>query len=134
MPKTLRVGYNFIERKALGRKFDEFDTVLSLVEFARRLRSAAPVPNSFRLVGLDSALYHAEDREAFCVRLRRLLSQGARQLFRTNPTIQIVVDRLMMDRHPKIVVQGTEISLYPIFGRTLEQIEADWFYSTFTLA
>ena len=129
--KILSVGYNVVERASIGKKFEEFDERISVVDFLRRLRRKQKIPRKIAILGLDFLLFENKTSMQY---IRKLLSNSTSYFFETNPVIVFIVgEKLSINRKLKIRIRGEEIDLYPLFGNRLTQKDIDWFYSPFNI-
>jgi hypothetical protein len=129
--KLLEVGYNLVERESIGKKYEEFQELMSIVQFLRNLRSQTNIPRKVAVSGLDKLLLQGEETTAY---VRRTLSNASDYLISKSFTIQFIIEgRLTIDREPKIRMLDKEIRLRPIFGDRLVVRDVDWFYSPFNI-
>jgi len=131
--KILRSGYNFVERNLLGRKIEDVEETLSIVEFLRCLRRGEGLPQRVKVVGLDHLLLRWQDRDSARF-LRRLLSDASDRLMQQNPVVVFVVERITLDREPKLVLGHQTVRFYHIFSKGLVQQDVGYFYSPFSLS
>jgi len=131
--KSLRSGYNFVERNLLGRKIEDVEEILSIIEFLRRLRRGERLPQRVKVAGLDHLLLRWQGRDTARF-LRRLLSDASDRLMRQNPIVVFVVERITVNREPKLVVGGKPVRFYHIFSKGLVQQGVGYFHCPFSLS
>jgi hypothetical protein len=122
--KPMSVGYNLIERRLIGREYEEIDERLSIVEFLRRLRRGEGVGKVVAVTGFEELIV-GEDVASY---VRGILSRAADKLRTT--VIQLPIDgELVLDMEPKIKTRGREIRLTLIFGNRIMARAPGYFYS-----
>lgn len=131
--RQLRSGYNFVECNLLGRKVEDAEETLSIVEFLRRLRRGERLPQRVKVAGLDHLLLRWQDRDSTRF-LRRLLSDAGDRLMRQNPIVVFVVERITLNREPKLVLGRQTVRFYHIFSKGLVQQGVGYFHSPFSLS
>jgi hypothetical protein len=123
--KLMDVGYNLVERKHLGKEFEEISEKISIIEFLRRLHRRQAVKPKISVVGLDEALLSDGKISLY---IRGLLVRSTSLLW--NHIIQFPIDGdLVLNREPKIRYRGREISLIPIFGNRIVPKADGYFHS-----
>lgn len=121
----MEVGYNLVERKLIGEKFEEIKEKISIVEFLRRLKQKQLINQTIAIIGFEEILLTGEETARY---IRRILSNSVNQL-RTH-IIQIIIDgSLIINTEPKIKVPTQEIRLTPIFGNRLTIKTVGYFHS-----
>ena len=129
--KVLSVGYNLVERKSIGEKYEEFEERMSIINFLRRIKRKEEIPKKVAVIGFDALLLQDDKMSRH---IRRILSDSTSYFFKRNPIIVFIIgERLVIDREPKIRFRGKEMNLYPIFGNRLTQKDVDWFHSPFNI-
>jgi hypothetical protein len=131
--KSLRSGYNFVERNLLGRKIEDIEGTISIVAFLRLLRRGETPPRQVKVEGLDRLLLRMQDRESGRF-LRRLLSDASDTLMQYGPVILFPVARIGWNLHPKLVVDGEDVLFYNIFSKGLRQEDVGHLWSGFSLS
>jgi len=131
--KSLRSGYNFVERNLLGRKIEDIEEAMSIVAFLRLLRCGEAPPRQVKVEGLDRLLLRMQDRESGRF-LRRLLSDASDTLMWHSPVILFPVARIGWNLHPKLVVDGEDVAFYHIFSKGLRQEDVGYFRCPFTVS
>jgi hypothetical protein len=125
----MEVGYNLVERKHLGKEFEEISEKISIIEFLRRLQREQALELKISVVGLDELLLSGDKISSY---VRSLLVKSTGILW--NHIIQFPIDgELVLNREPKIKYRGREISLTPIFGNRLMPKADGYFYSPFNI-
>jgi hypothetical protein len=125
----MEVGYNLVERKLLGKEFEEIEERMSIVEFLRRLLRGKDVGDKVSAVGLDELLSLNERVVSY---IRDLLVRSTGLLW--GRIIQFPIDgSLVLNREPKIRYRGKEIRLTPIFGNRLIPKASGYFHSPFNI-
>jgi len=127
--RLMEVGYNLVERKYLGKEFEEISEKISIIEFLRRLQRGQIIKPKISVVGLDEVLLSGGKISFY---IRSLLVKSTGILW--NHIIQFPIDGdLVLNREPKIMYRGREISLIPIFGNRLVPKADGYFYSPFNI-
>jgi hypothetical protein len=127
--KLMDVGYNLVERKHLGKDFEEISEKISVIEFLRKLQRRQTIESKISVVGLDEALLSGDKISLY---IRSLLVRSTGLLW--NHIIQFLIDGdLVLNREPKIRYRGREISLTPIFGNRLAPKADGHFHSPFNI-
>jgi hypothetical protein len=127
--KLMDVGYNFVERKYLGKEFEEINEKMSIIEFLRRLHRRQAMKPKISVVGLDEVLLSDDKISSY---IRSLLVKSIGLLW--NHIIQFPINGdLVLNREPKIRYKGKEISLTPIFGNRLVLKADGYFHSPFNI-
>jgi len=127
--KLMDVGYNFVERKHIGREFEEIGGKISIIEFLRRLQRRQAINPKISVAGLDEMLYLDVKISSY---IRGILVKSTGILW--NHIIQFPIDGdLVLNREPKIRYRGKEISLTPIFGNRLVPKADGYFHSPFNI-
>lgn len=120
----MSVGYNLVERKLIGKEFEDIEEKLSIIEFLRRLRKGEKISKAVAVIGFEELIAN-EDSALY---VRRILSRSVDKLRTT--IIQLQVDgELVLDMEPRIKVRGREIRLTPIFGNRITPRAPGYFYS-----
>ena len=123
--RLMEVGYNLVERKLIGKKFEEIEEKMSIIEFLRRLNRKEGINRKIAVIGFEEVLLSGEGMARY---VRQILVRSVNML--RNHIIQIIVDgELVLDREPKIRYKGKEVSLILIFGNRLKPKEVGYFYS-----
>ena len=99
-----------MERNLLGRKIEDIEETISIVAFLRLLRRGETPPRLVKVEGLDRLLLRMQDRDSSRF-LRRLLSDASDTLMQYGPVILFPVARIGWNLHPKLVVDGEDVSL-----------------------
>jgi len=123
--KPLRPGYNLIEEELIGKKYEDIEEKISILEFLRRLKRKQPVSRKIAVIGFDELIIEGPEVARI---VRSILSRAVEQL--RNHIIQLPIGgRLVMDMEPKLRLRGREIRLALIFGNRLEIVEPGYFRS-----
>jgi len=123
--KPLRPGYNLIEEELIGKKYEDIEEKISILEFLRRLKRKQPVSRKIAVIGFDELIIEGPEVARI---VRSILSRAVEQL--RNHIIQLPIGgRLVMDMEPKLRLRGREVRLALIFGNRLEIMEPGYFYS-----
>lgn len=125
----LKAGYNLVERKLIGHRYEDASEVMSIVQFLRRLQGGEALPRRLKVTGLDRLMATLNDLKP----LRRALHEAQDSLLRRSPVILLPVEKLTMDAEPKMYWRNQEIRLRPLFGNRLEQQGVGYFYSPFNI-
>jgi predicted regulator of amino acid metabolism with ACT domain len=121
----MEVGYNLVERKLVGEKFEEIKEKMSIVEFLRRLKQKQPINQTIAVTGFEEILLTGEETAGY---IRRILSTSVNQL--RAHIVQLIIDgSLIINTEPKIKVPTQEIRLTPIFGNRLTMKTIGYFHS-----
>ncbi|GEM_PF-978475 len=131
--KSLRSGYNFVERNLLDRKIEDIEETMSIVAFLRLLRRGEAPPRQVKVVGLDRLLLRMQDRDSSRF-LRRLLADASDTLMQRGPIILFPVTKIGWNLHPKFVVDGKDVQFYHIFSKGLRQEDVGYLWSGFSLS
>ena len=131
--KSLRSGYNFVERTLLGRKIEDIEETMSIIAFLRLLQQGEAPPRQVKVEGLDRLLLRMQDRESGRL-LRRILADASDSLMQRGPVILFPVSRIAWNLHPKLVVDGQEVQFYPLFSKGLRQEDVGHCWSGFSLS
>jgi len=131
--KSLRSGYNFVERNLLGNKIEDIEETISIVAFLRLLRCGEAPPRQAKVEGLDRLLLHMQDRDSSRF-LRRLLSEASDTLMQSGAVILFPLARISQNLHPKLVVDGKDVQFYHIFSKGLRQEDVGYFRCPFTIS
>lgn len=125
MKQLMEVGYNLVERKLVGKEFEEIDEKLSIIEFLRKLYRKQSIPQKIAITGLEDALLSGEETARYI----RTILVNSTNIIRTK-IIQIQVDgELVLNKEAKIRYKSKEISLTPIFGSRIQQKTIGYFHS-----
>jgi hypothetical protein len=128
----LDIGFNIIE-KTNPQIFKE---KISAIEFLRKIRKEGKFPYNFAVTGLDSLLYHTEDKEKISQYIRKTLQDHANFLISGNYIIQIIIDGTLhiveSYERPRVRYKGEEFLIYAIFGR-VKQIDLKHFLAPLNL-
>ena len=131
--KSLRSGYNFVERNLLGKKIEDIETTMSIVAFLRLLRRGERLPRQVKVEGLDRLLLRMQDRDSSRF-LRRLLSDASDTLMQSGSVILFPVAKIGQNVHPKLVVDGKDVRFYHIFSKGLKPEDVGYFRCPFTIS
>jgi len=130
--EALRVGYNLIEIDKIGKKYEDINEMMSIINFLRLLNENVNIPKKIKVLGLERFLT-IEDRELSKF-VRNLLSQNASKLLQKNHIVLFSVSHISLDTEPRLGrVEEKPIRLVPIFGNRLEQIDIGYFYAPFNI-
>jgi len=128
----LKVGYNLVEIDKIGKKYEDINEMMSIINFLRLLNQNADIPKKIKVLGLERFLT-IEDRELSKF-VRNLLSQNASKLLQKNHIVLFPVSHISLDTEPRLgKVEEKPIRLVPIFGNRLEQIDIGYFYAPFNI-
>jgi hypothetical protein len=123
--QIMEVGYNLIERKLIGKGFEEIEDKISVIEFLRRLRQKQTINQKIAVTGLEEALLAVEEIAKY---VRKILLDSTNML-RTH-IIQFPINgELILNREPKIKYKAKEVSLTPIFGNRIKPKTIGLFHS-----
>jgi hypothetical protein len=131
--KSLRSGYNFVERSLLGNKIEDIEETISIVAFLRLLQHGETPHRQVKVEGLDRLLLHMQDRDSSRF-LRRLLSEASDTLMQSGAVILFPMARISQNLHPKLVVDGKDVQFYHIFSKGLRQEDVGYFCCPFTIS
>jgi len=131
--KSLRSGYNFVERNLLGRKVEDIQEAMSIIAFLRLLQRGEAPPRQVKVEGLDRLLLRMQDRASGRL-LRRILADASDSLMQRGPVILFPVSRIAWNLHPKFVVDSQEVQFYPLFSKGLRQEDVGHCWSGFSLS
>jgi hypothetical protein len=131
--KSLRSGYNFVERNLLGHKIEDIEETMSIVAFLRLLPHGETLPRQVKVEGLDRLLLRMQDRESGRF-LRRLLSEASDTLMQGGAVVLFPVARIGQNLHPKLVVDDKDVQFYHIFSKGLRQEDVGYFRCPFTIS
>jgi hypothetical protein len=131
--KSLRSGYNFVERSLLGRKIEDIEETMSVVAFLRLLRRGETPPRQVKVEGLERLLLRMSDRDSGRF-LRRILSDAGDILMQRGPVILFAVAKIGQNLHPRFVVDGKDVPFYHLFSKGLRQEDVGHFWSGFSLS
>jgi len=124
-PKLMEVGYNLVERRLIGKEFEEIEDKLSVIEFLRRLKRKQEIKPRICVIGLDEALLGDKYIAGY---IREVLVDSI-NILRTY-IIQFQMNGLLtFNREPKIRYRGKEISLTPLFGNRIKMKSIGYFHS-----
>jgi len=123
--KLMEVGYNLIERKLIGKEYEEIKDKISIIEFLRRLKRKQKINQKISVTGLEEALLTGTKTPTY---IRRILKASTSRL--RNHIIQIQIKgELTLNRQPKIRYKGREIPLTPIFGNRIKPKTIGYYHS-----
>lgn len=131
--KSLRSGYNFVERNLLGSKIEDVEETISIVAFLRLLHRGETPPRQVKVEGLDRLLLRMQDRDSGRF-LRRILSDASDVLMRRGPVVLFAVAKMGQNMSPKLVVDGKDVQFYHIFSKGLRQEDVGHWWSGFGLS
>ena len=131
--KSLRSGYNFVERILLGHKIEDIEETMSAIAFLRLLRRGEVPPRQVKVEGLDRLLLKMQDRDSSRF-LRRLLSDAGESLMQSGPVILFPVVKIGWNLHPKLMVDSKDVPFYHIFSKGLRQEDVGHCWSGFSLS
>jgi len=123
--QLMEVGYNLIERKLVGKEFEEIEAKISIIEFLRRLRGRQTVNQRIAVIGLEEALLSGEKTARY---VRNILVESTGML--RAHIIQFPINgELVLNREPKIRYKAKEVSIAPIFGNRIKPKTIGFFHS-----
>ncbi|MBM4467668.1 MAG: hypothetical protein FJ014_19290 [Chloroflexi bacterium] len=131
--KSLRSGYNFVERNMLGNKIEDIEATISIIAFLRLLQRGEIPPRQVKVDGLDRLLLRMQDRDSSRF-LRRLLSEASDALMKSGAVVLFPVARIGQNLHPKLVLDGQDVQFYHIFSKGLRQEDVGYFRCPFTIS
>ncbi len=131
--KSLRPGYNFVERSQLRVKIEDIEETMSIIAFLRLLRRGQAPPRQVKVEGLDRLLLRMQDRESSRF-VRRLFSDASDVLMQSGPVVLFPVARIGWNLHPKLVVEGKDVRFFHIFSKSLRQEDVGHCWSGFSLS
>jgi len=123
--KLMEVGYNFVERKLLGKEFEEIEEKMSIVEFLRRLNRKHAIDQKISVTGFEEALLTEGDAANY---IRKILKTSI-SILRTRIMQFPINGELTLNREPKIRFKSRELSLTPIFGNRIKPKTIGYFHS-----
>lgn len=111
------IGFNIIHKS----NPDIFKEKISIIQFLKDLNEGRRFPPDFAVLGLDTLLYYAEDKERIAKYIRNILQDNANHLVAGNYIIQIVIEGdikvVESDERPMVVFKKEEFPLYPVISR-----------------
>lgn len=120
------IGFNIVQKN----NPEIFPRRTSIIRFLRGLKKGEEFPRDFAVLGVDSLIFYAEDKEEISKYIRNTLADNANQLVSKNYIIQIVIEgdlEVIEDAEKPIVkYQNESFSLYNIFGR-MKRIDLEQF-------
>jgi hypothetical protein len=123
--QLMEVGYNLIERKLVGKGFEEIEDKISIIEFLRRLRGRQTISQKIAVTGLEEALLAGEETARY---IRKILVDSTSML--RAHIIQFPINgEIVLNREPKIKYKVKEVSIVPIFGNKIKPKTIGYFYS-----
>jgi len=123
--KLMEVGYNLIERKLMGKEFEEIKEKMSIIEFLRRLHRRQTINQKISVTGLEEVLLTGPETARY---IRGILINSTNTL-RTH-IIQFPINgELTLNKEPKIRYKSKEISMTPIFGNRIKLKTIGFFHS-----
>ncbi len=123
--QLMEVGYNLVERKMIGKEFEEIKDKISILEFLRRLHRRQTINQRIAVTGLEEALLAGEETAKY---IRKILIDSTSKL--RNHIIQFPINgELILNREPKIRYKAKEASLAPIFGNRIKLKTVGFFHS-----
>jgi hypothetical protein len=131
--KSLRSGYNFVERSLLGHKIEDIEEAMSIIAFLRLLYHGEMPPRQVKVEGLDRLLLRMQDRESGRF-LRRIFSDASDILMPRGPVVLFSVAKISQNMNPKLVVDSKDVEFYHIFSKGLRQEDVDHWWSGFSLS
>jgi hypothetical protein len=128
-PILMDVGYNLVERKLLGKEFEEIEEKISIIEFLRMLQRKQAIKPKISVIGFDEVLLSEGKISSY---IRSILVRSTNILW--NHIIQFPINgELVLNQEPKIRYKHKEISLTPIFGNRLMPKAIGYFHSPFNI-
>jgi hypothetical protein len=125
----MNVGYNLVERRYVGKEFEEIHERVSIIEFLRKLKKGQKIEMKISVTGLDEILFSNHEMASY---IRDLLVRSTDLLW--NHIIQFLIDgEIVLNRVPKIRYRGREINLTLIFGNRLKPKANGYFHSPFNI-
>ena len=123
--QLMEVGYNLIERKLIGKEFEEIEDKISIIEFLRRLREKQTINQRIAVTGLEELLLAGVETARY---IRKILV-GCTSMLRAH-IIQFPINgELVLNREPKITYKAKEVSIAPIFGNRIRPKTIGYFHS-----
>lgn len=130
--ELLKSGYHLIETDKIGKKYENINETMSIINFLRLLHQNATIPKKIKVLGFERFLT-IEDKELSKF-VRNLLSQNASKFLQKNHVVLFPVSHISLDAEPRLgKVEEKPIRLVPIFGNRLEQIDIGYFYAPFNI-
>ena len=121
----MEVGYNLIEKKMIGKGFEEIEDKISIIEFLRRLYGRQTINQKIAVTGLEEALLSSEETARY---IRKILVDSTSML--RAHIIQFPINgELVLNREPKIKYKAKEVSVAPIFGNRIKPKTIGFFHS-----
>jgi hypothetical protein len=122
------IGYHVVSKTAV-QSANTFDDEMSIVEFLRRVEYMEDLPYDVTVHGLDSYVRGADDPEATCEYIHKILSERVNYLLNKNPRVQFVVSEVEFWDEPVLLDGNDHVRLNTIFHGALRQEGAGWFSS-----
>jgi len=123
--QLMEVGYNLIEKKMIGKGFEEIEDKISIIEFLRRLYGRQTINQKIAVTGLEEALLSSEETARY---IRKILVDSTSML--RAHIIQFPINgELVLNREPKIKYKAKEVSVAPIFGNRIKPKTIGFFHS-----
>jgi len=123
--QLMEVGYNLIEKKMIGKGFEEIEDKISIIEFLRRLYGRQTINQKIAVTGLEEALLSSEETARY---IRKVLVDSTSML--RAHIIQFPINgELVLNREPKIKYKAKEVSVAPIFGNRIKPKTIGFFHS-----
>ena len=122
------IGFNIIEKN----NPEIFPERMSIVKFVKGLERGENFPPDFAIIGVDSLIYYAENRDKVSKYIRNILLDNVNQLVAGNYIIQVIIEghlEVIEDAEKPIVNYKNEtFDLYQIFGR-MKRIDLRHFHA-----
>jgi len=123
--QLMEVGYNLIERKMVGKDFEEIEDKISIIEFLRKLHRRQTINQRIAVTGLEEALLSGEETVRY---IRKILVDSTGML--RAHIIQFPINgEIVLNREPKIRYKAKEVSITPIFGNRIRPKAIGYFHS-----
>jgi len=121
----MKAGYNLVEKRSIGKEFEEIKDKMSIIEFCRKLKRNEQIKKMISVTGLEEALALGDEIARY---IRGILVNSVGML--RGHIIQFPINgELRLYKEPKIKYKDSEISLTPIFGNRLKQERPGFFHS-----
>ncbi|MCL0070088.1 hypothetical protein M1N85_05255 [Dehalococcoidia bacterium] len=76
--ETLKAGYNLVERRFIGHRYEDVSEVMSVIQFLRHLDGEKALPRRVKVTGLDRLMATMDDLRP----LHHILYEAGEKLFR----------------------------------------------------
>jgi len=126
------IGFNIISKN----NPQIFAEKMSIIQFLKGLNKGEKFPPDFAVIGLDSLLYYAENKEETSKYIKNILLDNVNHLVAGNYIVQIVIEgdiQVVEDSEkPRVNYKNEEFNLYPILGR-MKRLDLRYFHTPLNL-